>query len=227
MSTPEYWRHETRSPSDPWSPQADDSSGDRPARHARDERGSPHYRELGADRSSPYYRDLGDDRETRDTFDDDLPYGRDALYDEPSSRGVVRHLFSAFFCLALTPVGIAAMTYGTERYWQLTLGQAGAERDFRGLTAIGAGACILLIVAWLGALSPAGPLLSGLIWGLLPAGIYLAYPGDTTREVSDLPILPDVALSGAVTWLEHAALLMVGALLVGAGLAAMRRRPTI
>lgn len=227
MSTPDYSaRHETRSSPDPWSPQPDESSGARPSRHARDERGSPYYRDLDAERSSPYYRDLGEDRETRDFFYDDVPYGRDALFDEPSPRGIVRHLLSAFFCLVLTPVGIAAMTYGTERYWQLTLDQAGAERDVRGLAAIGAGACILVIVAWLAALSPAGPLLSGLIWGLVPAGIYLAYPHDTTREVSDLLVLPDFALSGAVTWLENAAFLMVGALLVGAGLAATRRRST-
>jgi hypothetical protein len=134
-------------------------------------------------------------------------------------------MLSAFLCLILTPIGIAAMTYGTERYAELSLGQAaGADRDVRGLAALGAGAAVLLIVAWLGALSPSGPLLSGLSWGFLPAVLFLAYPKDTRTQVSDLPALPEFALSGIVTWLGAGAFLMLGALLVGAGLAAVRRR---
>lgn len=192
------------------------------------------YRELGNDRTATYYRDLADDREssdtratrdTRDDFYEDAAYDRDVLYDQPSSNGAARHFLSAFLCLILTPIGIAAMTYGTERYAELSLGQAaGAERDLRGLVALGAGACVLLIVAWLGALSPSGPLLSGVSWGLVPAGLFLAYPSDTRAEVSDLPALPDLALTGIVTWLGAGAFLMLGVLLVGAGLAAVRRR---
>lgn len=251
MSTPDYsGRHEARPSSDPWSPQTDEYASDRSSTYARDDRFSPYYgddrasqyyrddnptgpyRDLGNDRTSSYYRELADDRDNQDTRGDfyedaayDRPQDRDALYDEPSSRGGSRHLLSAFLCLVLAPIGIAAMTYGAERYGELTLGHANAERDLRGLAALGAGACVLLIVAWLGAVSPAGPVLSGLIWGLIPAVLFLASPRDISRQVSDLPLLPDLALSGIVTWLQNGAFLILGALLVGAGLAAVRRSP--
>jgi hypothetical protein len=256
VSTPDYsGRHEARPSSDPWSPQTDEYASDRSSGYARDDRFSAYYgdnrrsqyyrdlgddptnpyRDLGNDRTSSYYRELADDRDNQDIRDDDFyddaaydrPQDRDALYDEPSSRGGTRHLLSAFLCLLLAPIGIAAMTYGTDRYAQLTLGQAGAERDLRGLVALGAGACILLMVAWIGALSPVGPVLSGLIWGLIPAVLFLASPRDIRREVSDLPVVPDSALSGIVTWLGAGVFLMLGALLVGAGLAAIRRPPRI
>jgi hypothetical protein len=230
VSTPHSsGRHDARR-SDPWPgtdvpPLRDDRDvldSDR-----RDDRDSPYYRalrDLGDDRDSPYreLRDLGDDRDPpyRDLRDD-----RDPFYDEPTSSGAVRHLLSAFFCLVLTPIGIASMTYGADRYWHLTL-EAGAERDLRGLVALGVGAGLLLIAACLAALSPVGPVLSGVIWGLAPAGLYLLYPRDISSEVADLPILPDSALSGAVTWMGYAAFLVVGALLLGSGFAAAMRRPT-
>ncbi len=190
------------------------------------------YRDLGNERTASYYRELADDRDSQDARDElyddeayDRPQDRDALYDEPASRGGTRHLLSAFLCLVLAPIGIVAMTYGTERYGELTLGQAGAERDLRGLAALGAGAFILLIVAWLGAMSPAGPLLSGLIWGVIPAVLFLASPRDISKRTSDIPALPDLAHAGIVTWLQTGGFLVLGALLVGAGLAAIRRSP--
>jgi hypothetical protein len=230
VSTPDsFGRHEART-SDP-SLRPSYQSADDPDHlyysDSRDDRGSPYYRDLRDlrdDDDSAYYRAL---REDHDAFyDEDAPYDSDTLHEEPSSSGTLRHVLSAFFCLALTPIGIVAMTYGADRYWHLTLQQVSAERDLRGLLALGVGAGLLLIVACLGAVSPIGPVLSGVIWGLAPAGCYLIYPRQTARRVSDLPFLPDLAASGAMTWLEHAAFLMVGAMLVGAGLGAAMRRPT-
>jgi hypothetical protein len=196
-----------------------------------DDRYSPYASDLRDDRGSPYYRglrDLDDDREPLydddDLYDREAPYVPDAPYDEPSPGGALRRVLSAVVCLLLTPIGIAAMTYGVDRYWHLTIQQVGAERDHRGLVAIGLGACLLLIVAWLGAVSPIGPMLGGLVWGIAPAVLYLLDPRGTAREVSDLGFIPDSALSGAVLWLGHGAFLMLGVLLVGAGLAASSGR---
>jgi hypothetical protein len=208
-------RHEAGT-SDPWSTRSYGFDDDRYSPYdsnVRDEPGSPYYREL---------RDLPDDPEP--TYVDDPYDDPDVLYDEPPSGGALRHVMSAILCLALTPIGIASMTYGVDRYANLTLQQVGAERDLRGLVGLGLGAGVLLIVAWLGAVSPIGPVLSGAVWGLLPAVLYLIDPRDTARQVSDLPALPDSALSGAVTWLSYGAFLMVGALLVGAGFASTGRR---
>lgn len=222
MSTPDSLRrhHASASPDEwPYRPTrpSDEPTRDRPPTEPRrDDWDSPYYRELRElrdERAIPY--DYEDERFDRDPFADD----------EPSSGRALRHLASALICLVLTPIGIAAMAYGAERYWRLTLEQVGAERDVRGLVALGAGAGVLVIVAWLGALSPVGPLLSGVVWGLVPTGLYLVYPSETVREVSDLPVFADLALAGAVTWLQHAAFLLVGALLVGAGLGAAMRQP--
>ena len=236
MSTPDPWDRREARPSDSWPPPSDEYADDRWTTDTRQDHGSPYYRELRElddDRESPYYRDNPYDQNRYDEpdtyYDDDRRDSRyddrDALYDEPASGRAIHHLLSAFLCLVLTPIGLMAMTYGADRYWRLTLHQPGAEGDLRGLTAIGAGAVLLLAVAGLGALSPAGPLLSGVVWGLIPAGLYLVYPGDTAQRVSDLTFLPDSAVSGILTWLGYAAFLMVGTLLVGAGLAAAMRGP--
>jgi hypothetical protein len=226
MSTPDSpGRHGIRPPSDPWWPQDDKSTDDPTSRDVHHDDGGSRYDDVRDDRDSPYYRGLRNLGDDRDAPYDDTTYDRDSLYDEPSPSRAIRHVLSAILCLALTPVGIAAMTYGADRYWQLTLEPAGADRDPRGLVALGVGAGLLLIVACLGALSAVGPVLSGVIWGLVPAGLYLVYPSDTAREVADLPALPDFALSGTATWLSYAVFLMAGVLLVGAGLAAAMSRP--
>lgn len=191
---------------------------------------SPYDRGLRDDRGgSPYYRGL---RELPDAplYDDDDPYDEEVPYDrvepavEPSSGGGGRHVLSVVLCLALVPIGIAAMTYGADRYWNLTVQEVGAERDVRGLIGLGLGVCLLLIAAWMGSVSPIGPVLGGLVWGIAPAVLYLNDPHGTARQVSDLGFVPDSALQGIVMWLAHGAFLMLGGLLIGAGLASAGRR---
>jgi hypothetical protein len=196
-----------------------------------DDQYAPYDADMREDRGSPYYRglrDIGDDP----LYDDDDPYEEEAHYvreeppEEPPPGGALRHVLSAILCLTLTPIGIAAITYGADRYWHLTVQQVGAERDGRGLVALGLGACLLLIVAWMGAASPIGPVLGGLVWGIAPALLYVVDPRGTAKELSDIGFVPDSALSGAVVWLGHGAFVMLGALLIGAGLGSIgRRRP--
>jgi hypothetical protein len=236
VSTPDPWDRREARQSDSWPPPTDDYADDRWTTDTRQDQCNPYYRELrdlDDERDTELYRDSRYDEprsdepdkyyydDTRDSRYDD----RDSLYDEPASSRAIHHILSAFLCLVLTPIGLVAMTYGADRYWKLSLQHAGAESDLRGLIAIGAGAVLLLAVAALGALSPAGPLLSGIVWGLIPAGLYLVYPGDTGKRVLDLTFLPDSAVSGTLTWLGYSSFLMVGALLIGAGLAAAIRGP--
>jgi len=244
VSTPDPWDRREARPSDSWPPPTDEYAGDRWTTDTQQDHGSPYYRELrdlDAERESEYYRDsryeenpydqqdttyYDDSRDSRYNDERDSRYeDRDSLYDEPASSRSIHHILGAFLCLVLTPIGLISMTYGADRYWTLTLRHAGADGDLRGLVAIGAGAVLLLAVAALGALSPAGPLLSGIVWGLIPAGLYLVYPSTTAHRISDLTFLPDSAVSGTLTWLGYSAFLMVGTLLVGAGLAAAIRGP--
>lgn len=152
----------------------------------------------------------------------------DEPLDSPTPRRRSRlgaHLFGAMAGLILTPVAIGFLTYGGYRYQQLTEAGATVDYDTRGLVSLGVGAGVLLIVLLSGALSPLGPLLGGLLWGLAPAALYLALPADTVQWVDGAPVAPVEIEVATIGWLTLACFLAVGVSLFGSGLSsALRRR---
>jgi len=135
------------------------------------------------------------------------------------------HLFGAMSGLILTPVAIGFLTYGGYRYQQLTDAGATVDYDTRGLVSLGVGAGVLLIVLLSGALSPLGPLLGGLLWGLAPAALYLALPADTVQWIDDAPVAPVEIEVATISWLALGCFLAVGISLFGSGIgSALRRR---
>ena len=150
----------------------------------------------------------------------------EALESPPRRRSRLgAHLFGAMSGLILTPVAIGFLTYGGYRYQQLTDAGATVDYDTRGLVSLGVGAGVLLIVLLSGALSPLGPLLGGLLWGLAPAALYLALPADTVQWIDDAPVAPVEIEVATIGWLTLACFLAVGVSLFGAGLSsALRRR---
>ncbi|HEU0285495.1 MAG TPA: hypothetical protein VFR22_00535 [Nocardioidaceae bacterium] len=152
----------------------------------------------------------------------------DEALDSPAPRRRSRlgvHLFGAMAGLILTPVAIGFLTYGGYRYQQLTDAGATVDYDTRGLVSLGVGAGVLLIVLLSGALSPLGPLLGGLLWGLAPAALYLALPADTVQWVDGAPVAPVEIEVATIGWLTLACFLAVGVSLFGSGLSsALRRR---
>lgn len=139
------------------------------------------------------------------------------------SRASAR-LLAGLIGLVLTPIAIGSMTYGGYRYQEITAAGGDFDHDLRGLAALLAGALVLLIVVWTGSLSAVGPLLGGVLWGLLPAALYLAYPEDTLSRIDDLPVVPADTEAGTVTWIAMGGFLAVGVTLVASGFSAKLRR---
>jgi hypothetical protein len=140
---------------------------------------------------------------------------------EPRSRAVPR-LLSGILGLVLTPVALGLLSYGGLRE-QNEMAMAVAHRDAQAIALLAGGAILLLVVAALGAWSSTGPLLGGLVWGVLPGVVGLAMPEWDLRLLHALPF--DL-MSGAIIWLFSGGLIAAGFLLVGTGLTAtlVRRR---
>lgn len=156
----------------------------------------------------------------------DEPADREPAESEPVGRShAAARLLGALIGLVLTPIALGLLTYGGFRYQELAAAGGDFEHDTRGLVALIAGALVLLIVAWAGALSAAGPMLGGLVWGLLPALLFLVYPEDTLSRVDDIPVVPADTEAGTITWLAVGSFLAVGVVLFGSALSvALRRR---
>ncbi|MEV6065308.1 hypothetical protein AB0L82_02055 [Nocardia sp. NPDC052001] len=140
-----------------------------------------------------------------------------------SSGGVSRALTGALVCLILTPIGIVFAARGAAdmRQW----GILGDFADRLGSTLqILFGAALFLLVAALAAYSPAGTIVAGLIWGVLPGLLHLIFPDDTFRIIGDLPRISDDLHVALYQWLQSGFPLIVGILLIGAGVATTLRR---
>ncbi|WP_216910568.1 hypothetical protein [Nocardia noduli] len=126
--------------------------------------------------------------------------------------------------LLITPVGIGLVANGsrsTDR-WE-TFSNSG-DRLGPNIQIVG-GAILLLLVAALAAYAPTGTVVAGWVWGLIPGAVALLFPGDTLRAIRDIPALPIETRLALSVWATDGGLLLIGALLLGAGLAsAMRRR---
>ncbi|QYN26127.1 hypothetical protein K1T34_22670 [Amycolatopsis sp. DSM 110486] len=133
-------------------------------------------------------------------------------------------MLSGLLGLVVTPVALGLLSYGGYRQ-QTLIAVMSTRRDALGIALIAGGAILLLLVAALGAWSSSGPLLGGLVWGVLPGVVVLAVP---EWGFDLLDVLPRGGLSfGLTSWLFSGALLASGFLLVGTSLATtvVRRRP--
>ncbi|WP_244223556.1 hypothetical protein [Amycolatopsis circi] len=153
------------------------------------------------------------------------PYpAQPATVSQPASRAVARVL-SGLCGLVLTPVAIGVLAYGGYRQQTQVSATFAEHGDGLGMTLMVVGALLLVGVAVLGAWSSTGPIVGGLIWGVLPGVATLVSP---RTGIDLLRLLPaDELAAGFGGWLVSGALLGTGFLLVGAGLAttlARRRR---
>ncbi|MFI6310612.1 hypothetical protein ACIBEK_10920 [Nocardia fusca] len=117
-------------------------------------------------------------------------------------------------------VGIAANGAATAgRWWDTTDRWLSPAQSLLG-------AALLLMVAGLAAYEPAAAVIAGLVWGALPAAVQIVAPGQTYRLISSLPGLPTDLARALHTWLSSGVVLLIGVLLVGAGIAValLRRR---
>ncbi|WP_326568224.1 hypothetical protein VSH64_41710 [Amycolatopsis rhabdoformis] len=146
------------------------------------------------------------------------------VYEAPPPSRALARVFSGLLGLVLTPVAFGLLAAGGYRQQVIVMEALTARRDGLGIALTVAGAILLLGVAALGAWSSTGPLLGGVVWGVLPGVVALAMP---EWGFDLLNALPHGGLSyGLSSWLFSGALLASGFLLVGTGLAATvaRRR---
>ncbi|WP_067692084.1 hypothetical protein [Nocardia jejuensis] len=125
--------------------------------------------------------------------------------------------------LVVTPIGIAFAARGaaSTREWVI-LGDFG---DRLGATLqILVGAALFLLVAAMAGYSAVGTLVAGLVWGVLPGLIHMIFPHDTFRLIGDLPGISDEMHVALFEWLSTGFPLIVGILLIGAGVATTLRR---
>ncbi|WP_414935816.1 hypothetical protein [Amycolatopsis sp. cmx-11-51] len=125
----------------------------------------------------------------------------------------------------LTPVALGLVIYGGTRL-QRSLSQGfTVSGDPLGLFLLILGGVLLLGVALLGALSGLGPVIGGLVWGVLPGLSVFLGPRSLMNVMYDIGGR-ELGV-GLVTWLVMGALIGCGFLLVGAGLVGTltRRRP--
>lgn len=139
-----------------------------------------------------------------------------------SSGGASRTVTGALVGLILTPVGIVLAARGAAGTRQWTILGDFADRIGSTLEILLA-AVVFLLVAALAAYSPAGTIIAGLVWGVLPGIIHFIFPDDTFRLIGDLPVSDDMHIA-LFQWLQTGFPLIVGILLVGAGAAATFRR---
>ncbi|MEU0504110.1 hypothetical protein [Nocardia sp. NPDC005998] len=141
-----------------------------------------------------------------------------------STSGFGRTLVGILVGLVVTPVGIGLAAHAAldTRQWVI-LGSAAnrAGSTFQ----IVAAALLLLLVAALAAYSPAGTVLAGLVWGVVPGFVYFLFPDDTWRIIhDDLPVLSDEMRFALITWVTSGFPFILGVLLIGAGVAGTLRR---
>ncbi|MEC3981851.1 hypothetical protein [Amycolatopsis sp. H20-H5] len=132
-------------------------------------------------------------------------------------------VLSALGGLALTPLGLWLLIYGGGRLQQSL--QLTRGTDVLGIALTIAGGLVLLGVAVLGAVSSLGPILGGLVWGVLPGLLGVLAPLDIYHWVYNVADSRTFT-SSLLTLLALGAILGIGMLLVGCGLAAAitRRR---
>ncbi|PXY38181.1 hypothetical protein BA062_05565 [Prauserella flavalba] len=126
-------------------------------------------------------------------------------------------MLAALAGLVLTPAGLWALTYGGSRQFA-RMAENSQSADGQGVALIAGGAVLLLAVALLGVVSAAAPLTGGLLWGVVPGLLGLVSPGTVYDALGALPRWLELGV-GTLTWVSLGAVLAVGTLLTGGGLA--------
>lgn len=134
------------------------------------------------------------------------------------------HLLSALAGLVLTPVALWALSSGGGRQFA-RMAEESESGDGAAAALIVGGAALLLVVAALGAVSAAAPLTGGLLWGVVPGLLGIVSPSTVYDALGGLPRWLELGV-GTLTLVSLGAVLAVGTLLTGAGLACalLRRR---
>ncbi|GAB4584072.1 hypothetical protein [Nocardia sp. IFM 10818] len=141
-----------------------------------------------------------------------------------TSKGTIsRTVIGTVAGLLVTPFGIALAAQGAAEMRQWVILGEFADRAGSTLQLL-FGAALFLLVAALAAYSPAATVTAGLVWGVLPGLIHLIFPNDTFGLINDLPGLSDELHVALYQWLQTGFALIVGFLLIGAGVAATFRR---
>lgn len=137
-------------------------------------------------------------------------------------HGLGRHAASVVLGLLLTPVALALFEYvayvGRQHAARLDV-----EVDASALLAAVVAAVLLFVVAVLGRVSPLGPLVSGLVWGVLPWVMvtfflrqYLSLVGHLPEVCCQQVVGVGESFSGGLAFVYA----VLGALLIGTGAAA-------
>jgi hypothetical protein len=126
------------------------------------------------------------------------------------------NLLGTLLSVVLTPIGIGLLGhFSYQRYREIQV-LFDPSLNLVALLGVIAGLVVLFLVAASGAWAPAGPLVAGILFGVLPGLVYLFAPTWSMRSTFDLP--GDFGLwlgtYGALNML-----LLLGLLLVGAGFA--------
>jgi hypothetical protein len=129
------------------------------------------------------------------------------------SSMVLRHLASIVLALGLTPVGVLVFDYGAGKYYEERIRNFSNAGTTDELLLMLVGAVVLAAVAACSRLSGLGPVLAGLVWGVVPFVWFLADIESFFDFSQDLP--------STYLWFRSPSYVfpLVAAMLVGAGLA--------
>ncbi|MDQ6523801.1 hypothetical protein RB608_09335 [Nocardioides sp. LHD-245] len=129
------------------------------------------------------------------------------------SAMVLRHLASVVIALVLTPVGVLVFDYGAGKYAQERVARFDNSGTAGELVLMVVGALILMSVAASARISGLGPVLAGVLWGLVPFLWFLVDLRSFFDLSQDLP--------STYYWFTVPTYLfpLVAAMLVGSGLA--------
>ncbi|WP_051164459.1 hypothetical protein [Nocardia testacea] len=137
-----------------------------------------------------------------------------------SQRKWQRTAVATLLAVLITPVAVGIAANGAVtagRWWDTTDRWLSPAQSLLG-------AAVLASVAVLAAYEPAAAMIAGLVWGVVPAAVQMAAPGQTYRLISSLPVLPSDLARALHTWWSSGVVLLVGVLMVGIGIAAALRR---
>ena len=142
------------------------------------------------------------------------------LPEPPARPGMGRHLLAALLGLVLTPFALTLVGIGTGRLADIA-GTTDMGTDLLGGTLLSLGVLMLAVIVLLGVWSAALPIVGGLVWGVGLGAAYLVVPtamrdgAEAMTADGNVPVeveqLANAGMSGS--------LLVLGALLVAAGLA--------
>lgn len=142
----------------------------------------------------------------------------------PTKVGFWRHFLGVFIGIVLTPVGVWLWQWGSNLVG-VAIARFGDSADPFGIGLIVTGSVLLFLVALLGRWTPAVPLAGGLVWALVPGIVILIAPQATFSWLQQIggdrswAFILDYWQAGMRGYL-----LVVGLILIGAGLAAALSR---